>query len=678
MSFDAERLYELLPAVYRIRDAEQGGPLKALLSVIASQVAVVEEDLEQLYDDQFIETCAEWVVPYVGDLVGVTGLFTPEGSTWSNRAQVANALAYRRRKGTAFVLEQLARDVTGWPARAVEFFELLGTTQHMNHLRPHNLASPDLRRWEPLEQIDTAFDRAAHTAEVRRVAPRRGKYNIPNVGLYLWRIGSYSLTGAPAYRFDSRRFRFNPLGLDAPLYGTPETEGDIAHTAEPVNVPAPISRRVLDAYKGLFYGPNKSVLLRVNGQDIAAEDVTVCDLSDAAGGEWANFFKAEDKHAVDPVLGRIRLPLGVYDDPADVRVTFHYGFSAELGGGEYGRIATFQSDLAPVVSVPTDEPTIQDALNGLSGSGAVEIETNDYFVETPAFNIPAGERVELRAGEERRPVFVPLGQVSIFGGDGAELTLNGLVMSGGTLHVPANVSGEKNGLRVLRIRHCTLLPGESHPIGNVGGHQPEPRIVVEAPNVTVEIERSIVGAIRAVEGAKVIVTESIIDAGGEKESAYAAPLADKDGAPLEIDDSTVVGRVRTQTLEASNTIFFAAPNVPGAAPVYAERLQEGCVRFSYVPPGSRVPRRYHCQPEKGATAAELARVRPVFKSLRYGSPVYCQLDARTAREIREGAEDDSEMGAFRHFYQPQREANLRARLDEYLRFGLEAGIFYAS
>ena len=36
------------------------------------------------------------------------------------------------------------------------------------------------------------------------------------------------------------------------------------------------------------------------------------------------------------------------------------------------------------------------------------------------------------------------------------------------------------------------------------------------------------------------------------------------------------------------------------------------------------------------------------------------------------------MGAFHDLYQPQREINLRVRLDEYLRFGLEAGIFYAS
>src|SRR6266550_9175658 len=60
MSFDSERTYELLPAIYRIRDADRGEPLKALLSVVADQVGVLEEDLAQLYDDQFIETCAPW------------------------------------------------------------------------------------------------------------------------------------------------------------------------------------------------------------------------------------------------------------------------------------------------------------------------------------------------------------------------------------------------------------------------------------------------------------------------------------------------------------------------------------------------------------------------------------------------------------------------------------------
>src|SRR5262245_18803725 len=135
MSFDAQRLYNLLPAIYRSRDAAEGGPLEELLAVIAEQVAVVEEDLDQLHDDQFIETCADWVVPYIGDLIGYRPLHSEAARISSPRAEVANTIAYRRRKGTAAMLEQLAFDVTDWKARAVEFFERLAATQYMNHPR---------------------------------------------------------------------------------------------------------------------------------------------------------------------------------------------------------------------------------------------------------------------------------------------------------------------------------------------------------------------------------------------------------------------------------------------------------------------------------------------------------------------------------------------------------------
>ena len=45
-------------------------PLQSLLMVIGEQIAAVAYDLDQLYDDQFIETCAAWVIPYIGDLIG--------------------------------------------------------------------------------------------------------------------------------------------------------------------------------------------------------------------------------------------------------------------------------------------------------------------------------------------------------------------------------------------------------------------------------------------------------------------------------------------------------------------------------------------------------------------------------------------------------------------------------
>ena len=126
MSYDPDQLYNLLPAIHRVRDIEEGEPLRELLALITQQVGILEEDLEQLYDNQFIETCAPWVLPYIGDLIGYRSLHPIGPDQLTPRAEVANTIGYRRRKGTASVLEQLARDVTGWNARAVEFFQLLG------------------------------------------------------------------------------------------------------------------------------------------------------------------------------------------------------------------------------------------------------------------------------------------------------------------------------------------------------------------------------------------------------------------------------------------------------------------------------------------------------------------------------------------------------------------------
>lgn len=40
-----ERLYKLLPAIYRLRDADQGEPLRALLGVIEGEFERVEADI---------------------------------------------------------------------------------------------------------------------------------------------------------------------------------------------------------------------------------------------------------------------------------------------------------------------------------------------------------------------------------------------------------------------------------------------------------------------------------------------------------------------------------------------------------------------------------------------------------------------------------------------------------
>jgi hypothetical protein len=78
------------------------------------------------------------------------------------------------------------------------------------------------------------------------------------------------------------------------------------------------------------------------------------------------------------------------------------------------------------------------------------------------------------------------------------------------------------------------------------------------------------------------------------------------------------------------------------------------------------------------TLAVRRRVIPMFESRRSRDPELGQLARQSASEIRRGADNGSEMGAFCFLEQPQREANLRSALDEYLRFGLEAGVFFVT
>ena len=78
------------------------------------------------------------------------------------------------------------------------------------------------------------------------------------------------------------------------------------------------------------------------------------------------------------------------------------------------------------------------------------------------------------------------------------------------------------------------------------------------------------------------------------------------------------------------------------------------------------------------TLATQAHVRPAFTARRYGLAAYGQLAGHCPEEIRRGADDESEMGVFHDVFAPQREDNLKIRLQEYLRFGLEAGLFHAT
>ena len=747
MSFD---LFNLMPAVYRLRDiaiaqsqqlltsaeltelatlqAEtpplslddqlrleeltakaQRGPLHSLLLVLQEQLDVLAEDLDQLYDDQFIETCARWVIPYIGDLIGYQSVNGIAPAIDDPRVEVAETISQRRRKGTVLVMEQLARDITAWGAHAVEFFEVLGDTQYMNHLRLWNHNAPDLRSAKPGLYIESGFDRTAHKVDVRRVAARRGRYNVQNIGIFLWSLTAYSVTGdeAAISAVSPECLRFSSLGMDIPLFHRAIPQGEeITDPTQPFNVADRLRRRVLcnDLQKGVgavYYGEGKSIALYLDGKLLNPYEIAVANLS-GADGAWANMpaggslFRA----AIDPELGRIALPpAGPGATLPKVTVSYHYGFNADLGGGEYAHSDSFLvTDDAFVFPFPdpANYPDLQSAIAfaigklTLNGAVAVEIDTSETYPQTGSLDlsidVPSGCTVELRAADSKRPTLLLHNEISITGESSSTCALNGLLLAASPamtpgspapvalVHVPAlRPDGSTNQLQALNIAHCTLVPGWSVDTEGNPLFATAPGLVAEPAGVNVSVERSLLGAVRTTEFVTVTMADSIVDATDPANVAYAA--LDNAGAAgnLTLSGCTVAGKVHAVLLQLiSDSVFWGAllAGDTWKTPLISDRKQEGCVRFSFLPAASRTPRRFECIEQT------IAGPQPIFFALRYGRPGYMKLLTSTPDVVRRGADDGGEMGAFHFVSGPLRESDLRVRMQEYLPVGLEFGIIY--
>jgi hypothetical protein len=672
------KLWEMLPAVYRTADeAPQTGTgaLRAFVRLMAQQAAVLQRSVDRLWDDEFIATCDDWVIPYIADLVGTNVVIEGLPSVW--RRDVANTIFYRRRKGTPAVLEQIAFDITGWHAKMVEFFRQLGRTRHLLDPVPQGLEGvvsktgiggyADLRSVSAAELRGAAFDEYFYTADVRIGRGVQGRYNIPKLGVFVWRLRAYPIEQGTAFEvapgFAPRRFTFDPTGRDIPLFAAGERPHALSWVSpEELEVPTPIRCRLLAEHAPELYADDqlpRSLAVFTSGALVRVSAIQSANLHD-----WTPTATGK-RFLIDPERGRLK-QVG-NPDTGEVQVSYYYGFSGDIGAGPYERRLTLRESVDATVTGGGN--ALQTPLLDAQVVDGYVISIADNATYTPVPDVEEIHSLTVQAENQKRPT-VRLDAdwtLTAAANVDATLRLDGLLVSGGH---PIVLTGN---YEEVVVTHCTLDPGGAGITTtfeqNARGEDLKPtRLVIQGHVKRLVVTSSILGGIvTAADGVveHLDMQDSIVQSVERAQQAVSL----SQGEAL-VNRCTILGRARFHQLYASEVILYGA--------ILVDNQQDGCLRFSAWVVGepdpdplvSTVPRPYESVALDAAT--------PLFASTRFGDPHYAQLSQSAPQEIRGGASDGSEMGAFASLKNPIKERSLLIKYHEFMPFGLVPVVLYAT
>jgi len=742
---DSPALYGLLPAVHRLRDAEHGYPLRTLLHSLELQAAKLGEDTTQLYENWFVETCEDHLVPYFAQLVGLDlGPALPSSgevgragadATWRRR-QVADAIASRRRKGSLSVLEQIAAEATDWPARSVELARLVLSTQSVRFPDVGERRLIDVGDGAALDVMHTPLSSAAPLVDVRRLSSRRtrGTTNPTGVAVWLWRLVADSVSQAPAAGCgDDSHWAFDQLGRDIGLAVSPSARAAGRRPAMDLDVPTPISRAALERRLEDYYGPGRSICVYCGANPVQRSQIVVADLDG-----WRHR-PPVGRVAIDPELGRIAFP-SRQPPEGSVSVTCSRLSVGAIGGGHYERpvpdppedVCVYVVSIGPAGGCAS----VGEALSTWSADrradpakakALIEIADDGVYEERFEIVLAAGDELELRAAQGRRPILVPVetrsnrpDHVRVSGpelaapvagyepaysqapGEAAppaygaapddpapKLTIDGIWVAG---HL--ELEGQ---LGEVTLRHCTLVPASGLVHVNASLDARAPSFVVRGMPCPISISSSVVGRIRVdspevgYDPIPLSVADSVLDASNLEDCAIEGADARRAWALLTLERVTVLGGAHVHEVALVEDSMVTAA-------LHCERRQTGVVRFSYLPHDSHTPRRTTCQPDNALAAVEeaiargklesserarmraieTARLVPDFDAVVFGEPAYARLASEAAAELTRGAHDEGELGAYHDLWQALRVADLRTRLSEFAPAGTDIDIRFAT
>lgn len=597
----APRLFDRLPEIYRLRDAEQSPPgqLEALVDALDSVFVALRDRVEQQYDDLFIETCAPWVIPYLADLIGVSHL---KGDPRTLRADVRLAVFHLRRKGTLGAVESQVHALSGWAVHAVELRDRLAWNQHLNHLRPDKGGAPPwqsapdndprhpvrggtaaLRAPAWLSFAGTPFDPFARTVDLKPPLAREGEeparavVNLPNLGVFLWRLADYQLPAAMPGRADvvglTVRVESHPNGDPTVLFNTHRFRAD----DEPPNLadgdavpgPMPAARLCTGAPAG---NPAAYVQVLTYSGAVApepADDAPGLVLHLPAdpfdGIPWtfrgANLCAWEaglaaplavHEVAVDPATGRLLFGVASAAEAAalsaGLRLSATHGFSGPVGAQPVPHPPEAGEPVAVQVGSAGGPNALMDALANLGTRGrplVIEITDSATYALDVAGIIGAGVDGALR--------YLPLsGALTIRARDGhaptvrlarplrlraldvtqplVDVRMQGLYLARDAAFPAGRALVEQAALNSLVFDGCTLDPGGARVLdgsatGGRGDMWPalaladdygltDPEARAAFSQVpAIALTRCVAGALRLGRGYELTLADSIVDAG---------------------------------------------------------------------------------------------------------------------------------------------------------------------
>jgi hypothetical protein len=780
----AEKLWALIPEYYREQDglAEPPGVLRGFIEVLAQQAATLRRSNDRLWDDQFIDLCADWAVPYIGELVATR--MVSALARRARRVDVAKTIYYRRRAGTPRILEELIADITGWEGKLVEEFRRLGRTRHGLDPRPGPLAGvmtgtppggcADVRNVRGAELAGSPFDEFHHMPDVRRPRGRDGRYGIAKLGFHLYRLAATRLDDiTPRPGPKPRTFTFDPSGRNIPLFIRRHRTDDRARTdweqwisAREWELPSPVRCRtlndaplviteqtlavirpllmsaptalsaanadkvigflrrfrdariegerwlwdVIDALPavpaslrnkprdpsvwnpllvvalaeecgkrallpiGVYAGnlnpssdaedtSDASVVVKTFRNDLVPQRWTAVARELVVGGNLANWTitipGTAKNWVIDPHLGRLRW-VGTGPAPQP-RVSYHCGFSGDIGAGGYNRSASLKDAVTATIqsggkiqTTNSSNPNFLPA-GGANGDVAEIIDSANY---TPIDNRNQITRLTVRAADRQRP-YIRLThdwRLDTSANADSELKLNGLWIGADGVFSVRLIGDYKQ----VTLRNVTLDPGGTDADGNA--IRPVP-LVVQGNVARLVIENSIVGPIQVTAAGELTdleISDSIVDGLQSPVPAIAVPAG-----RVTLHRVTVLGEIAVEWLDASEVLITEYAAVTNT--------QEGCFRFSAVrerrdpkvdpaTPHSRVPHPYESHFVKDFAG--------VFTSQIFGDPGYLQLAESAPVFLRRGAENRSEIGAFSALLNPIKFDSLEAKVEEFAPFGL--------